>query len=698
MEKFNLGIGTIEFTDAECANHDIYEMFIELWSEYEESFLEEASQLIQLKNKDESLMRLNLLAKRIMKECVSEGIIQNLIRHNIYTYDFDDIDEEYDLFASWNEYFGELKNDYESIQEANEKAHQYREYRKQSRGKWQGGGFGVTGALTGAAKAGIMNGMTGVAHSIGNSIGNAYSDYKANQQIQGLFIPRVVINLESALEEDIIDLSDILIEILNEHGEHIKIYSDDEINKSTSIYNNYNSISDLKNKQEALLLALKYDPYDSDLYELYMQDFYRSSNEDKEFERMCDYFMQDLDEIKRSYLLEEISRLETIKLKDDIKTDGEDEEALIELLEAYLEKKKSLNIDEQYIIEDENTAINIYDLAPDIEHAISINKEDKKSSQNNQTLENFSIGEETGAMELQDMLQNFRFLLKNDECIEIASVTEALDLLRERIEVKKAYKQCVIGDRNSVLATISSIQQFKNKKVGKKILEFLQCIAMLDDAVFNYYIEHENFETNMEKFVGGKFKYNPMITYDLEKGAIFKKEEFSKIYYTEDISERKEIVSQIYEIKSMYEDMDFHNENLLKSLKSKMEVIYDKTQLGADALREINKRLNFIDLRERTVLGVEYSTREEALKERKKVVGNKKYDTQEQADIAQKEVDSIDQFISKNQKSANLIHYTEMFQKLVKEKFYTQAGIDKIEEIEKDIIQKYNALCEEITI
>lgn len=59
---------------------------------------------------------------------------------------------------------------------------EYRKLRKASRGRWQGGGFGVGGAIKGAAEAGMMNMGTGAIHSVVNGLGNLKSELKASRQ------------------------------------------------------------------------------------------------------------------------------------------------------------------------------------------------------------------------------------------------------------------------------------------------------------------------------------------------------------------------------------------------------------------------------------------------------------------------------------------------------------------------------------
>lgn len=79
----------------------------------------------------------------------------------------------------WGE-LGELEIIFEEILQNQKMSKEEREQRKASRGRWEGGGFGVGGALKGAATAGVMNATSGLLHSGVNLVGNKISDARAN--------------------------------------------------------------------------------------------------------------------------------------------------------------------------------------------------------------------------------------------------------------------------------------------------------------------------------------------------------------------------------------------------------------------------------------------------------------------------------------------------------------------------------------
>lgn len=87
---------------------------------------------------------------------------------------------------------------------------EYRDARKEMRGRWQGGGFGVGGAIRGAITAGAMNAVSGMAHSAVNAVGNARSEMafnKRNQKIAESFgdVPTIMNEIVSSACQEVLD-------------------------------------------------------------------------------------------------------------------------------------------------------------------------------------------------------------------------------------------------------------------------------------------------------------------------------------------------------------------------------------------------------------------------------------------------------------------------------------------------------------
>ena len=103
------------------------------------------------------------------------------------------------------------RDELKEIDEQLELEKRYREERKDARGRWQGGGFGVGGAIRGAATAGAMNAVSGAAHSMFNAIGNLKSESLAEDarvEVVEYFdnIPQKLGNILEELKGDILKI------------------------------------------------------------------------------------------------------------------------------------------------------------------------------------------------------------------------------------------------------------------------------------------------------------------------------------------------------------------------------------------------------------------------------------------------------------------------------------------------------------
>lgn len=96
-----------------------------------------------------------------------------------------------------------------------EEMRQYRQARKDGRGRWVGGGFGLTGAAKGAMKAGAANMATGALHSIGNAIGNMGSAISAANAKSALFNSGIDVCLANSIQKDILGVHLAAIDIIN---------------------------------------------------------------------------------------------------------------------------------------------------------------------------------------------------------------------------------------------------------------------------------------------------------------------------------------------------------------------------------------------------------------------------------------------------------------------------------------------------
>lgn len=165
------------------------------------------------------------------------------------------------MFNELEDLFGAYKN----IIQQNEDEHEYREQRKENRGRFVGGGFGLGGAISGSLKAGALNMATGLGHSVFNSIGNAMSNYEASKKLKELYeLPQcrdILLNAVNIL------VNNIWLIMINDVYQ-LSIAADQEMKKSEAIFNNVINGRIPKEKTKAALLdVLSINPLKGQAYD-----------------------------------------------------------------------------------------------------------------------------------------------------------------------------------------------------------------------------------------------------------------------------------------------------------------------------------------------------------------------------------------------------------------------------------------------
>lgn len=117
-------------------------------------------------------------------------LVDEFVKLGYYDLDFDLVWRDY----TKNRKFKELKEYFECVRESAMEIEEWvqsekdrREYRKETRIRLAGGGFGLKAAAVGMAKAGAVNITTGAAHSVFNFFGNLSTDHEADEHRNELF-------------------------------------------------------------------------------------------------------------------------------------------------------------------------------------------------------------------------------------------------------------------------------------------------------------------------------------------------------------------------------------------------------------------------------------------------------------------------------------------------------------------------------
>jgi hypothetical protein len=231
----------------------------------------------------------------IILEVVQREVIDKflVVIYEIYDVDLNTFVKKYHITSTWKQRYDIIAADYQKIIRAQQQEAGYRDLRKESRGKWVGGGFGLDGAIEGAIKAGAMNMLSGVGHSVVNAAGNAISATNASSKKSDLYNkPLTKEFLCSGIFVSVLLMHNSLWTLLKDRGRK----SSDSRAVPCLVSNNAESVgATVKNfpqmGNDAILnilpeLFLK-NPYNEDLYTALLLKF---GDVNSELEEIADYF------------------------------------------------------------------------------------------------------------------------------------------------------------------------------------------------------------------------------------------------------------------------------------------------------------------------------------------------------------------------------------------------------------------------
>lgn len=250
------------------------------------------------------------------------------------------VDEASDAFDEIVDLFNEIEEEL-----AIEKA--YREDRKDSRGQWVGGGFGLGGAIKGAMTAGALNAASGLGHSLVNAMGNASSERAAANAKERLY------NSDETYKKLCLGVKFSVWDIYTEYMKLVNTYFEDaddlyftndsfDEERAEALFDNAKAISE--KREELLVKTLGQCPYYA---EALAYIFERYPDERKRVSLIADYYCVDLSKSR------EVAIRELYK-----KAEGDDEVSLLAVrtdilaaMETYgIKSSKTLDaLDERYM-------------------------------------------------------------------------------------------------------------------------------------------------------------------------------------------------------------------------------------------------------------------------------------------------------------------------------------------------------------
>ena len=193
------------------------------------------------------------------------------------------------MFQFWIPVFERVDYEYNEICIGTEGAEYYRKLRKENRGRFVGGGFGIEGAFKGIATAGALNMATGAAHSAFNLVGNIKSSWKRLRALHKLFgyslkeetttVLQKTIQMSYLIELNVLEKNNVL------RGKSFQLF-----------YNNKNATSNIVDVK-----AFEANPFDESLYE----NIIMAKGIDEELDEFAKFTGIEIEAIKTEYIRKE---------------------------------------------------------------------------------------------------------------------------------------------------------------------------------------------------------------------------------------------------------------------------------------------------------------------------------------------------------------------------------------------------------
>ena len=190
----------------------------------------------------------------------------------------------------------EIQVQYQQILNEQESMREYREVRKDSRGRIIGGGFGLRGAAKGIITAGAINATTGALHSLGNAIGNIGSAMSASSAKDRLFHGGISRHLALAIQEDILGVHYAALDLIAARtGEKSIRFTQKDQAQAEKIFDDLEQRRISPDQEaDAVLQMLTTFPFDRDYYKLAVRLF---PDRLEEFRGFADFFEHNIDQL-----------------------------------------------------------------------------------------------------------------------------------------------------------------------------------------------------------------------------------------------------------------------------------------------------------------------------------------------------------------------------------------------------------------
>lgn len=598
--------------------------------------------------------------------------------------------------------------------------------RKQFRNQWSGGGFGIAGALKGAAMAGVLNLGSGAVHSVANAIGNAQSNSKAKAKKMELIrniikdTPRKFESLTTHLITNVkLHIKAIYPKAIWEQNERVEKRSYQVFQENKEIH-----------ESECAWNFLMSNPYKADYY-VEIFERYADMGIKQELERISKIFkINEVSHVLDSYINQKISlNFEKISVEaiSDIRkwigtkygetNDNRIQGELAEVLYQQLRSLKGSKLEDfvncliaygdrenDYILASQYDTW-VKDITKDVEICLDSKVDILDIPALEERIDNLLILKRIAQATTKKQIGTVvvKFVKIELTCISTEVNVNDLESIKQnwekiqRVQSKYGVEDFEVFERIIKQKLHNRIENSKGKKEVFKLQEEIDKIEV--DTQLDLSNEKKEINRLLEKiFLEERTVYDYFLDYSKElksKKPDIKSQKVGQVFDTEE--KAKVVRFKVRKIVEIYEKYDYFSYDSVKISISQIEMIYHETGFGKAVLEDLKKQLEKLDIERRTVLGITYNTFEEAESERKKVVGDKKFESEEAAkqeierqrkekEMEEYEQQQIDSLEAQKYSNARLLF------EIKSQNFITKSSKEKEQYYEKEVLQEYSTL------
>lgn len=229
-------------------------------------------------------------------DCVIEDMKDTLISKEEYDWDSKALLEyaiANDYITPFQKAYNTLENEIRKIDQTVQNERDYRDARKDSRGRWVGGTIGgsMIDAIGDQAEIAAMNLATGAVHSLVNMAGNAMSEKEAKKKKEALFKnPELFEMMMEGVFDSVITLKEMFIKIVINGEYTVGDVDDESFEKAQRLINNLKSGNIPAEKCDDICKQVfELNPYNDELYAF----IYEKYGDDGRLSKIAKYFEVD---------------------------------------------------------------------------------------------------------------------------------------------------------------------------------------------------------------------------------------------------------------------------------------------------------------------------------------------------------------------------------------------------------------------